>query len=153
MIPAPTAAIATTTLKMKLFVARIAVSIVQMFGIPALREGSMVHMPNTSLVVGDPCSGLRSLIALSALGIIYAYIVKSSYSKKVALFLISMPLAIIANIIRTTATLFIANSYGNEIVTDGFLHEGFGLMVFVIAFIGLFATGKVLGCQISTKDT
>jgi exosortase len=152
MVPAPMAVIAASTLKMKLFVAHISVSIIQFSGVSAVREGSMVYMPNTSIVVGDPCSGLRSLISLSALGILYAYIVRASYLKKVSLFLISIPVAIIANMIRTTAILFIANSYGNKIVTDGFLHEGFGLMVFVIAFAGLFLAGRLLGCRISQGD-
>ncbi len=153
MIPAPMAVVAASTLKMKLFVAHISVSIIQFFGISAVREGSMVYMPNTSIVVGDPCSGLRSLIALSALGILYAYIVKASYPRKVSLLLISIPVAIIANMFRTTAILLIANSYGDRIVTDGFLHEAFGLMVFVIAFVGLFTAGRLLGCQLSQEDT
>ncbi len=152
MIPAPMAVVASTTLKMKLFTARISVLIIQFFGVSAVREGSMVYMPNTSIVVGDPCSGLRSLISLSALGLLYAYMAKASYSRKALLFLASIPAAIIANTIRTTATLLIANSYGERIVTDGFLHEGFGLMVFIIAFVGLFLAGKLLGCQISQKD-
>jgi len=153
MIPAPMAVVAASTLKMKLFTAHISVSIIQLLGISAVREGSMVYMPNTSIVVGDPCSGLRSLISLSALGMLYAYVVRASHLRKVSLFLISIPVAIIANMIRTIATLLIANSYGDKIVTDGFLHKGFGLMVFIIAFAGLFLTGRLLGCRISQKDT
>jgi exosortase/archaeosortase family protein len=84
---------------------------------------------------------------------LYAYIVKASYPRKVSLLLISIPVAIIANMLRTTATLLIANSYGDRIVTDGFLHEAFGLMVFVIAFVGLFTAGRLLGCQLSQEDT
>ena len=153
MIPAPMALVAATTLKMKLFAAHVSVLIVQLFGISAVREGSMVYMPNTEVVVGDPCSGLRSLISLAALGLLYAYIVKGSYPRRTFLFLMSIPMAIIANMIRTIATLLIANSYGNKIVTDGFLHKGFGLMVFIIAFAGLFLIGKLLGCQIPQRDT
>lgn len=153
MIPAPMAVIAASTLKMKLFVAHISVWIMQLFGISAVREGSMVYMPGTSVIVGDPCSGLRSLITLSALGILYAYIVKASYPRKVALLLISIPVAIIANMVRTLSTLLIANSYGDRIITDKFLHEGFGLIVFVIAFVGLFLAGRLLGCQISQRNT
>lgn len=153
MFPAPVAFIEATTLKMKLFVAQVSVFIIQILGVPALREGSTVFMQSTSVVVGDPCSGLRSLISLSALSILFAYIVKSSYSRKIALFLSSVPIAIIANIIRTTATLMIANSYGNAIIENKFIHEGFGLMVFVIAFLFLFLTGRLLGCRIVPKGS
>ena len=152
MIPAPIALVAATTLKMKLFAAHISVLVIQLFGISAVREGSVVYMPNTEIVIGDPCSGLRSLISLAALGLLYTYIVKASYLRKASLFLISIPIAIIANIIRTIATLLIANSYGNRIVTDGFLHKGFGLMVFIIAFAGLFLVGRLLGCRIPQRD-
>ncbi len=153
MFPAPVAFIEATTLRMKLFVAQVSVFIIQLLGVPALREGSTVYMQNTSVVVGDPCSGLRSLISLSALSILFAYIVKSSYTRKIALFLASAPISIGANVIRTTATLLIANSYGNAIIENKFIHEGFGLMVFVIALIGLFLTGKILGCRIVSKDS
>lgn len=153
MIPGPIAIVAATTLRMKLFAAHMSAWVVELFGIPIIREGSSVYMPNTSTVVGDPCSGLKSLISLSALGILFAYIVKASYPRKIALFLASIPVAIIANIIRTTATLLIANKYGDEIITNGFLHEGFGLMVFVIAFVGLFLVGRLLKCRISQSDT
>jgi exosortase len=153
MIPAPMAVIESTTLKMKLFTAQVSVSIIQLLGTPVIREGSTVYMSNTSVVVDDPCSGLKSLISLSALGILYTYIVKASYSRKVILFLLSIPIALLANMIRTILTLLIANSYGNKIVTDGLLHQGFGLMVFVIAFACLFLAGRLLGCQFPQNDT
>jgi len=153
MIPAPMAVIESTTLKMKLFTAQVSVLIIQLLGTPVIREGSTVYMSNTSVVVDDPCSGLRSLISLSALGILYVYIVKASYFRKVILFLLSIPIALLANMIRTVLTLLIANSYGNKIITDGLLHQGFGLMVFVIAFAGLFLAGRLLGCQFPQRDT
>jgi len=153
MVPAPVAIIESTTLKMKLLTAHASVFIIQLLGTPVIREGSTVYMPNTSVVVDDPCSGLKSLISLSALGILFAYIVRASYPRKVVLFLLSIPIALLANMIRTTATLLIANLYGNKIITDGLLHKGFGLMVFVIAFAGLFLAGRLLKCRISQDDT
>lgn len=153
MIPAPIAIIEASTLKMKFFTAHISVFIVHLLGTPVIREGSTVYMSNTNIVVGDPCSGLRSLISLSALTILYVYIVKASFIRKLWLFLISIPIALLANIIRTTATLIIANHYGDKIVTDGFIHQAFGLMVFIIAFAGLFLVGKILGCRLAQKDT
>jgi len=153
MVPAPVAIIESTTLKMKLMTAQASVFVIQLFGTPVVREGSTVYLSNTSVVVDDPCSGLKSLISLSALGILFAYIVKASYPRKVVLFLLSIPIALLANMIRTTATILIANVYGNKIVTDGLLHTAFGLMVFVIAFAFLFLAGRLLRCQISPSDT
>jgi exosortase len=153
MIPAPIAIIESTTLKMKMFTAQMSVSIIQLIGTSVIREGSTVYMPNTSVVVDDPCSGLKSLISLLALGILSAYIVKASYTRKAILFLLSIPIALLANTVRTMSMLLIANAYGNKIITNKVLHEGFGLMVFIIAFAGLFIAGRLLGCQISQNDT
>ncbi|MBC8234526.1 exosortase/archaeosortase family protein [bacterium] len=151
--PAPLQFIAATTLKMKLFAAHISAIAVQLLGIPMVREGSIVHLSNTTITVGDPCSGLRSLISLTALGVLYAYLAQSSYPKRVALVLASIPIAIIANIIRVIGVIVVANSYGNRIVTDGLVHDAFGFSVFVIALAGLILTGRILGCQILKKDT
>jgi len=151
--PAPMQFIAATTLQMKLFAAHVAAMAVQLLGIPLVREGSVVHLSNDMIVIGDPCSGLRSLISLMALGMLYAYLAKGSYTRRIALFLSSIPIAIIANIIRVIGVIVVANFYGNRIVTDGLLHEGFGLSVFVIALAGLIFAGRILGCQIFTKDT
>jgi len=145
--------IAATTLKMKLFAAHFATIAVQLLGIPLVREGSVVHLSNTTLVVGDPCSGLRSLISLTALGVLYAYLAKTSYPKRITLVLASIPIAIIANIIRVIGVIVVANFYGNRIVTDGLLHDAFGFSVFVIALAGLILAGRILGCQMFKKDT
>ena len=153
MAPAPMQLVAATTLKMKLFAAHIATIAVQLLDIPLVREGSTVHLSNTTLVVGDPCSGLRSLISLTALGVLYAYFAKTSYPKRIALVLASIPIAIIANIIRVIGVIVVANFYGNRIVTDGLLHDAFGFSVFVIALAGLILVGRILGCQMFKKDT
>ena len=152
MAPAPMQFIAATTLQMKLFAAHIAAIAVQLLDIPLVREGSTVYLSNTTLVVGDPCSGLRSLISLTALGVLYAYFAKTSYPKRIALVLASIPIAIIANIIRVIGVIVVANFYGNRIVTDGLLHTAFGFSVFVIALAGLILVGRILGCQMFKKD-
>lgn len=151
--PAPMQFIAIITFKMKLFASHLAAIAVQLLGIPLVREGSIVHLSNTTIVIGDPCSGLRSLISLTALGILYAYLAKTSYSKRIALVLASIPIAIIANIVRVIGVIVVANFYGDRIVTDGLVHEAFGFSVFVIALAGLILTGRLLGCQIFKRDT
>ena len=152
MVPAPMQVIAMTTLKMKLFVAEISTHIVPLFGITTLREGSTVYMPTTSIVIADQCSGLRSLISLSALIILYVYLAKASYIRKTALVILSVPIAIIANVVRIIAVLFVANSYGAEVVTAGMLDKVFGFLVFVVALVGLVIAGKLLKCQFGVSD-
>jgi exosortase len=151
MIPAPIAIIESTTLKMKMFTAQMSVSIIQLIGTSVIREGSIVYMPNTIVTVDDPCSGLKSLISMLAIGTLFAYIAKTSYTRKTILFLLSIPIALFANIVRTTLMLLIANSYGNMILDNQILHQGLGLVVFVVAFVGLFIAGRLLGCRLQQK--
>jgi exosortase/archaeosortase family protein len=85
--------------------------------------------------------------------VLYAYFAKTSYHKRIALVLVSIPIAIIANAIRVIGVIVVANFYGNRIVTDGLLHDAFGFSVFVIALAGLILAGRILGCQIFNTDT
>ncbi|MEA3346487.1 MAG: exosortase/archaeosortase family protein [Candidatus Auribacterota bacterium] len=143
MIPLPRPLIIHISFKMKMLVAQIAAYIVNAMGISALRAGSVIHLPNTSLTVGSPCSGLRSLISLTALGSIYAYLVNISLPRKFILFLTSIPLALISNVIRVILLLLVAYVYGSEVATGKF-HDYSGFLVFIIAFLGLKIMGNIL---------
>lgn len=143
MIPLPRVLIIHISFNMKLFVAQIAAYVVNAMGISALRAGSVIHLPNTSLTVGSPCSGLRSLISLTALGSIYAYLVNMSLPRKFILFLTSIPLALFSNAVRVVLLLLVAYVYGSDVATGKF-HDYSGFLVFVIAFLGLKVIGNIL---------
>jgi exosortase A len=146
MIPLPQVLIINISFKMKIFAAQIATICINLMGIQAVREGSIVNLPNTALTVGDPCSGLRSLISLTALGALYAYLIKISKVRKVLLFLLSIPIALIANIIRIILLLLVAFVYGSEVATGKF-HDFSGFLLFGFAFAGLFIVGRILSWQ------
>lgn len=143
MVPLPQVMIITISFKMKIFAAQVATSIIKLFGIPSVRMGSVVYLPNTSLTIGDPCSGLRSLISLTALGALYAYLAKISKIRRVVLFLVSIPLALVANVIRIVLLLIVAFVYGSEVATGKF-HDISGFLLFIIALAGLIITGRIL---------
>ncbi len=143
MIPLPRVLIIHISFNMKLFVAQIAAYIVNAMGISALKAGSVIHLPNTSLTVGSPCSGLRSLISLTALGSLYAYLVNMSLPRKFILFLTSIPLALFSNVVRVVLLLLVAYVYGSEVATGKF-HDYSGFLVFIIAFLGLKIMGNIL---------
>ncbi len=143
MIPLPQVLIIHISFNMKMFAAHIATSAINLMGISAAREGSIVYLPNTSVMVGDPCSGLRSLISLTALGALYAYLINLTTIKKIILFFTSIPLALIANIIRIILILVVAFVYGSDIATGKF-HDFSGFLLFLIALIGLIIAGKIL---------
>jgi len=146
MIPLPQVLIISISFKMKILAAQAATLFINLMGIQAVREGSIVNLPNTALTVGDPCSGLRSLISLAALGALYAYLIKLSRPRKALLFLLSIPIALIANIIRIILLLLVAFVYGSDVATGKF-HDFSGFLVFGFAFTGLFIVGRILSWQ------
>ncbi len=143
MIPLPLSAIAELSLKLKLFAAGCAMSLVNLTGIPAIQDGSKMFFSDSSLVVGDVCSGLKSLIALIAFGTLYAHMSSVSNYAKPILFLASVPAALIANIIRILILCIIANNWGSDVAT-GRAHDITGLLIFGTAFILMFCFGSSL---------
>ncbi len=143
MIPMPLAAIAALSLKMKLFAAGSAMSIINLAGVPAVQEGSKIFFSDCSIVVADICSGLKSLIALISFGALFAYMSSLLNYTKPILFIASIPAALMANIIRILIICMVANTWGSEIAT-GLVHDITGILIFVIAFILLFALGSGL---------
>ena len=143
MIPLPMVAIANLSFRLKLFAAQISTFIINKLGIPAIREGSIIRTMHSVLMVEDPCSGIRSLVALIALGALMAYFSGISKTKKTILFLCSIPIAISTNIIRIVALSLVSEIYGAKAAT-GWFHDTMGILVFVFAFVGLAAVGKIL---------
>jgi exosortase len=143
MIPLPLIAIVGITFKMKLFAAYWANKIVNAIGIPAILDGSVIKMRHTHVIVEDVCSGLRSLISLLALGTIMAYLSHLSRFKKIIVFLAAAVMAVIANIVRIVFMAVTSEVYGAKF-TEGFLHTLSGLLVFVVAFLGLMVVMKEL---------
>jgi len=133
MIPLPLVAISNISFRLKIIASQAAVFFVNIIGMPAVREGSVIKTAHSSLVVEDPCSGIRSLIALIALGCLMAYLSKSVRWKKAILFLSSIPIAIFANVIRIVVLTLVGEMYGTQFAT-GMFHDIMGFVVFVIAF-------------------
>jgi len=143
MIPLPSVAIVNLSFKLKIFAAQVSTFIVNRLGVPAIREGSVIKTMHSYLIVEDPCSGIRSLIALIALGALMAYFSNISKVKKAILFLSSIPIAIGTNVIRIVALSLVSEIYGAKFAT-GWFHNTMGVLVFVFAFVGLTLVGKVL---------
>jgi exosortase len=143
MIPLPLVAIANLSFKLKIFAAHISTIIINKLGIPAVREGSIIKTLHSYIVVEDPCSGIRSLISLIALGALMAYFSNISRIKKAILFMSSIPIAIATNVIRIVALSLVSEMYGSKLATGTF-HTIMGVLVFVFAFAGLALVGKML---------
>ena len=134
MIPLPLLIISQITLQMKFFVSEISSFLINHMGIQAIREGSYIYTPHAVLLVGDPCSGLRSLLAFLCLGLVFAYESRTPLWKKAILILTGWPLAMVSNIIRVIFLSLVGEIYGME-YTSGFLHDFSGMAVFALAVI------------------
>ena len=127
--------------------ARYPALIIEMLGIPVTRVGAEIQLTDASFVVGLPCSGMNSLISLLALVTIFIYILKCPLHKKVTLLCLAIPIVILANILRITSLLLIANAYGAE-TASGFYHTLFSPLLFIIAFIFLILISIIIGCKV-----
>jgi len=143
MIPLPLVLISNLTVKLKLFAAEASTIILNRIGFPSVRTGSIIAMPNSFIAVEAPCSGLRSLISLLTLGVLFAFATKVSYIKKGILLASSVPIAIVTNIVRILMLAIINDLYGEEIAM-GFFHDFSGFFVFAFAFAGLWVVGRAL---------
>jgi exosortase A len=143
MIPIPSILMDRITFPMQLFASKTAALSLYFFGIPVLREGNVMLLANTSLEVAEACSGIRSLISLLALSVVFAYLSQRVTWKRIIVVLSTFPIAIIANAARVSGTGILAHHYGDR-VAQGFFHGFSGWILFVVAFICLFVVGGIL---------
>ncbi len=143
MVPLPYIVYDSMAFPLKLLVAKFSVLSLKALGIVVVREGNIIHFPQTILEVADACSGLRSLISLLALAVAYAFVSQSSALKRWIIILSAVPIAVVTNMFRVIVTGVLAQHYGAA-VAEGFFHEFAGLTVFAVAMVLLFAVGLVL---------
>jgi exosortase len=136
---------------MQLFSAQYGAVVARALGIPAQTEGTTIHIPNYTFEVAIACSGLKSVISMSALGTLYAYMVDAALWKRIVIVAASFPVAIAANGGRITATLILGRIFGQR-AAEGFFHSFSGMLVFLLALLGLFLVGAILQCTRMRDD-
>jgi exosortase len=117
-------------------------------GLPITSSGPEIYLKNTTFTIGLPCSGINTLVALLALTAIYGYILAGSVSKRVGLFVLAFPIAIIANILRITTIIAVAY-YSNIETATGWYHALSSPLFFVIAFLALVLIGRIMKCRLN----
>jgi exosortase len=142
MVPLPSLVYQSLTGPLQLFASQTATSVVQALGVTVFREGNIIHLSTTSLGVEEACSGLNSLSALMIASLLLGFLLCARMPARVALFLISLPLAIAVNVLRVAGTAVLAD-YREE-YASGFYHSFSGWLVFVVSFAVLFGVAKLL---------
>lgn len=138
MIPVPDTVVNLVSFPLQLFATEVSTSLIQLFSIPAYREGNMVYFAHTQLEVAEACSGIRSLVSLAMIAVIFSHLLKKGWVAGAVLVLSAIPFSILANILRVTGTGVLAHSFGSKVAT-GFLHDASGLAVFLFGMLMLFA--------------
>jgi exosortase len=133
MVPIPAIVFNQIAFPLQLFASRFGVSAIQLCGVPVLREGNVIILANTSLEVAEACSGIRSLVSLLTLGIVYGYFADSRTWVRVAIAVSTVPIAIVANGLRVAGTGVLAHYVGPD-AAQGFFHTFSGWLVFLSAF-------------------
>jgi exosortase len=133
MIPLPAIVFNRIAFPLQLLASRVGESALRICTIPVLREGNVIVLANTSLEVAEACSGIRSLISLLTLGIVYGYFADKRPLVRLLLAVSTIPIAIAANGLRVAGTGVAAHFYGPA-AAQGFFHTFSGWMVFLVAF-------------------
>lgn len=127
--------------------ARYSALVLEMLGVAVTRTGSEIQLKDCLFSIGLPCSGMNTLISLLAVSAIFIYLLKCPLLKKAALFCITIPVAIAANILRVTAIILIADHYGVDIAMRLF-HDFSSPFLFIIAFVFLIIISGLMRCRI-----
>ena len=136
----------TLTFPLRIMATKMSVLLINGLGVAVRRVGSGIYSETAQgfkLDVADPCSGLRSLLAMTALTAIYAWFTQKTILKKWILFACAVPLAIAGNIVRITALALVAEAFGEDVAT-GFFLDYSGYIVFAVAIMLMVGLGNFL---------
>ena len=143
MVPLPTLVLSEVTFPLQFLASNLASSLLALVGVPVLREGNIIQLATMSLEVAEACSGIRSLVSLVTLAVIYGYLMESSIVLRVALTLAAVPIAIGANSLRVMGTGLLGFYWGPD-KAEGFFHTFSGWVIFILALGMLFGVHWVL---------
>ena len=143
MIPLPAIVYNQITFPLQLLASRFATFWLELFHVPVLRDGNVLVLSNYSLEVVEACSGIRSLMTLMSLAVIYGYFMEPRRWVRYLLVILMVPSAIVSNAIRIMGAGMLAHRFGPS-AAEGFLHEFSGWVIFLAALALLLACHWIL---------
>ena len=143
MIPLPALIFNKIAFPLQLLASHVGEYGVRAANIPILREGNVLILANATLEVAEACSGIRSLVSLFTLGIVFGYFADSRAWVRTVIALSAIPVAILANGLRVASAGWAAHYMGQAGV-EGLFHEFSGWVVFVVAFLMMLALQRLL---------
>lgn len=148
MIRIPLFIYSQITFPLQLFASKVAEASLSIMGIPVLREGNVLELTSQRLSVIEACSGIRSLLSLTFLSLVYGYFFDDRPWMKWVLLVATVPIAIVANASRVTITALLSEKVDPELA-QGAYHTFEGWVIFMVALVALIATHRILSFIIS----
>jgi exosortase len=142
MVPLPTVVYNQLTFPLQMFASAVAEKSLDVLNIPVLRDGNILELASQKLSVAEACSGIRSLLSLSFLSLVYAYFFDRKVWMRWVLLFLTIPIAIVANSARVTLTGVFSEI--DPSLAQGFFHEAEGWVIFVVALVILVVVHQVL---------
>jgi len=142
MIPIPGVVFNQITFPLQLLASRLAELVLNFVGVPVFREGNILELPSRRLSVVEACSGIRSLLSLSFLSLVYAHFFDRAFWMRWVLLPASVPIAIAANASRVTLTGLIGEY--NRSWAEGVFHAAEGWAIFMLSLILLILTHRFI---------
>jgi exosortase len=152
MIPLPTIVFNQIAFPLQLLASRAGEAVINLAGIPVIREGNVLQLPSRTLEVAEACSGIRSLVSLIMLAIVLGHFTERRIGRRILIALAAIPIAIVANAARVAGT-GLASELVSPTAAEGFLHTFSGWVLFVVAFIGLVAVQRALAGMSADSTT
>ena len=143
MIPIPALILQRITFPLQLLASKLATVLLEVVNVPVLRQGNMIVLAAMPLDVAEACSGIRSLLTLVTLAIIYGYLMETRIWVRVVLACAAVPIAVVANSFRIFGTGLLVQ-YWDPDKAEGFFHTFSGWLIFVVALIMLYVVHQLI---------
>lgn len=149
MIPVPITITGSVTFPLQILSSILSEHLISILGIPVNRMGNVLCLPSGNLEVAEACSGLRSMMTFVTLGVLLAWLTPTVW-KKVLVSVLAVPFALLANVIRISATAILVDGWGPA-AASGWIHEAVGIVSFLVGLVLYAVTAKFLGSKWVTE--
>ncbi len=149
MVPLPTIIYNQVTFPLQLLASRMAELLLGLMGFPVLREGNILELASQRLSVVEACSGIRSLLSLTFISLVYAHFFDPKPWMRWALLLSVIPIALLANSLRVTITGVLSEI--DPKLAEGIFHSIEGLVLFALELVALVAVHRLLNRIVGGK--
>jgi len=151
LVPPPGFLVNAMTLKLKQDISETASQLLYSAGYPVAQDGVIISIGQYQLLVSDACSGINSMFSLSAVGLLYLYLMRHKSWLHNGLVVASLlPIAFFANITRVLFIVLVTYHFGDA-AGQGFVHGFSGIVLFVVALIAILLFDAVLSKLIQPK--